>query len=37
VVADLDPGAQREARQRFPALAHRLPPETLRMRTEKTE
>jgi deaminated glutathione amidase len=37
VVADLDPEAQREARRRFPALAHRLPPETLRMCTENKE
>jgi len=37
VVADLDPEAQREARQRFPALAHRLPPEILRLRTESNE
>ena len=37
VVADLDPEAQRDARRRFPALAHRLPPETLRMRTENKE
>jgi len=34
VVADLDAEAQSEARQRFPALAHRLPPEILRMRRE---
>lgn len=34
VVADLEPEAQREARHRFPALAHRLPADTLRMRTE---
>lgn len=33
-VADLDLEAQREARRRFPALAHRLPAQTLRMRTE---
>jgi deaminated glutathione amidase len=37
VVADLDPEAQREARRRFPALTHRRPPETLRLRTEKEE
>jgi deaminated glutathione amidase len=37
VVADLDPGMQREARQRFPALAHRLPPDTLRLRMENEE
>jgi nitrilase len=37
VVADLDPEAQRDARRRFPALAHRLTPETLRMRTENKE
>jgi deaminated glutathione amidase len=34
VVADLDSEAQRAARQRFPALAHRLPAELLRMRAE---
>jgi deaminated glutathione amidase len=37
VVADLDPGKQREARRRFPALAHRLPPESLRLRMENEE
>lgn len=37
IVADLDPGAQRDARRRFPALAHRLPPDTLRMRMENEE
>jgi deaminated glutathione amidase len=37
VVADLDPDAQREARARFPALAHRRPPDTLRLRTENEE
>jgi deaminated glutathione amidase len=36
-VADLDLGAQRAARRRFPALQHRLPPDTLRMRTENEE
>lgn len=33
-VADLDAEAQREARGRFPALVHRLPPDKLRLRTE---
>jgi len=37
VVADLDREAQRDARRRFPALAHRLSPDTLRMRTENEE
>lgn len=37
VVADLDPEAQQDARRRFPALAHRLPPDTLRMRMENKE
>lgn len=34
VVADLDPEAQREARRRFPVLAHRLGPDQLRLQTE---
>ncbi len=34
VVADLDPEAQRDARRRFPALAHRLGPDALRLRAE---
>lgn len=33
-VADLDPAAQRDARRRFPALAHRLGPDALRLRAE---
>jgi deaminated glutathione amidase len=37
VVADLDFEAQREARRRFPALAHRLEADALRLRTERTE
>jgi deaminated glutathione amidase len=37
VVADLDQAAQREARHRFPALAHKLPVETLRLRMENEE
>jgi deaminated glutathione amidase len=35
VVADLDPAAQSEARERFPALAHRRDPEALMMRLEE--
>jgi deaminated glutathione amidase len=34
VVADLDTEAQLDARRRFPALAHRLEPDQLRLRTE---
>jgi deaminated glutathione amidase len=37
IVADLDTEAQRDARRRFPALAHRLGPDKLRMRTENEE
>jgi deaminated glutathione amidase len=37
VVADLDQEAQREARRRFPALAHRRLPDVLRLRTEMDE
>jgi deaminated glutathione amidase len=37
VVADLDPEAQREARRRFPVLAHRRLPDSLRLRTENEE
>lgn len=34
VVADLDQDAQREARRRFPVLAHRLGPDAMRLRAE---
>jgi deaminated glutathione amidase len=34
VVADLDTEAQLDVRRRFPALAHRLAPDQLRLRTE---
>jgi deaminated glutathione amidase len=37
VVADLDQEAQREARRRFPALAHRRLPDVLRLRAERDE
>ncbi|MFU8896191.1 MAG: carbon-nitrogen hydrolase family protein [Gammaproteobacteria bacterium] len=36
VVADLDRAAQLEARRRFPALTHRLAPDALHLRTERT-